>query len=60
MADLRQMTIERDTLRERLQVATETQINERVAYDDKIEELHTRIRKINSERAEIEAQVMSL
>ena len=58
MADLRQMTIERDTLRERLQVATETQINERVAYDDKIEELHTRIRKINSERAEIEAQVM--
>ena len=58
MADLRQMTIERDTLRERLQVTTETQINERVAYDDKIEELHTRIRKINSERAEIEAQVM--
>ena len=58
MADLRQMTIERDTLRERLQVATETQINERVAYDDKIEELHTRNRKINSERDEIEAQVM--
>jgi len=57
LADLRQTTIERDTLRERLQVATETQINERVASDNKIEELHSRLRRVNSERSEVEAQV---
>ncbi|KAF6026416.1 CEP135 [Bugula neritina] len=57
LADLRQTTIERDTLRERLQVATETQINERVASDDKIEELHSRLRRVNSERSEVEAQL---
>ena len=57
LSDLRQTAMERDTLRERLQVATETQMNERVAFDDKVEELHGRIRRLNNERIELEARV---
>ena len=51
MADLRRMTTERDTLRERLKIATETQIADRSRLEQRIEDVEVALRAVSVEAA---------
>lgn len=59
MLDLRQTTTERNALRERLQMATESQVMERTAHDQRINEMNLSVKMFSNEKAEMESQVCS-
>ncbi|XP_048855276.1 testis-specific gene 10 protein isoform X3 [Brienomyrus brachyistius] len=51
-ADLRRMTMERDSLRERLKISHETSISERAHLEQRVEDQHHNISKLEQEIAE--------
>lgn len=46
MADLRRMTTERDTLRQRLKIATETALADRARLDQRVEDLEVALKGV--------------
>ncbi|XP_070554439.1 centrosomal protein of 135 kDa-like isoform X2 [Ptychodera flava] len=60
LADLRRMTTERDSLRERLKISTETQLSDRARLEQRIEDLENALHSSDQERSELLARVTSL
>ncbi|XP_077983787.1 centrosomal protein of 135 kDa-like [Glandiceps talaboti] len=60
IADLRRMTTERDSLRERLKIVTETQLSDRARMEQRIEDLDNALRNSDGERSDLLTRVTSL
>ncbi|KAK2148603.1 hypothetical protein LSH36_489g00052 [Paralvinella palmiformis] len=60
IADLRRLTTERDTLRERLKIATDTQLADRGRLEQRIEDLEVALRTVESERDALSDHVQGL
>ncbi|XP_006816961.1 centrosomal protein of 135 kDa [Saccoglossus kowalevskii] len=60
LADLRRMTTERDSLRERLKIATETQLRDRARIEQRLEDLENAVRNTEQERSELQSRVTSM
>ena len=50
IADLRKLTTERDTLRERLKIATETQLADRARLEQRAEDLEIALKTVSSQK----------
>ena len=57
ISELRKLTTERDTLRERLKIATETQLAERARLEQKVEDLDEALRGRVSDQEDLEIQL---
>lgn len=60
IADLHRMTTERDSLRERIKIATEASLSERARLQQRIEDIETALHTVESEREELLARLTSL
>ncbi|XP_074651450.1 uncharacterized protein LOC141906138 isoform X2 [Tubulanus polymorphus] len=60
LADLRRMITERDSLRERLKIATESQLSDRAHLEQRIEDLQNNMKIIEVERDDLGSRVTSL
>ncbi|XP_067662962.1 centrosomal protein of 135 kDa-like isoform X1 [Haliotis asinina] len=52
VADLRRLTTERDSLRERLKIATETSLSDRARLEQRVEDLENTLHTVEAERNE--------
>ncbi|KAI0239743.1 hypothetical protein LSAT2_009518, partial [Lamellibrachia satsuma] len=60
LTELRRVTTERDTLRERLQIATDTQLSDRARLEQRIEDLQNTVKNVEVEKSSKEDQVKVL
>ncbi|XP_076445989.1 centrosomal protein of 135 kDa-like isoform X2 [Babylonia areolata] len=60
VADLQRMTTERDSLRERIKIATDSSLSERAKLEQRIEDVEATLHTVESEREELLARVSSL
>lgn len=60
IADLRRMTTERDSLRERLKIATESSLSDRAKLEQKIEDLENALHNSETEKSEYVVRVTTL
>ncbi|CAH1777332.1 unnamed protein product [Owenia fusiformis] len=60
IADLRRMTTERDTLREKLKIATESHLSDRARLEQKIEDLERTIQAVEAERNDLSIRIAAL
>lgn len=59
IADLRRVILERDSLRERLKISTDTQMADKAHLEQQIEDLNNRLRSAQDDRNHLDAQVSS-
>ncbi|XP_046325816.2 centrosomal protein of 135 kDa-like isoform X2 [Haliotis rufescens] len=57
IADLRRLTTERDSLRERLKIATETSLSDRARLEQRVEDLENTLHTVEAERNEFIVRV---
>ncbi|KAI8484989.1 hypothetical protein Bbelb_372350 [Branchiostoma belcheri] len=60
MADLRRMATERDSLRERLKISTETALTDRARLEQRIEDQEGQLYTVDQERADLQGRVASM
>ncbi|KAK2182666.1 hypothetical protein NP493_341g01017 [Ridgeia piscesae] len=60
LTELRRVTTERDTLHERLQIATDTQLADRARLEQRIEDLQNTVKNVEAEKLSKEDQVKAL
>lgn len=60
LADLRRMSTERDSLRERLKIATETSLSDRAKLEQRIEDLESTISTVDVEKREFVLRISTL
>ncbi|XP_076070631.1 centrosomal protein of 135 kDa-like isoform X3 [Mytilus galloprovincialis] len=60
ISDLRRMTTERDSLRERLKIATESSLSDRAKLEQKIEDLENALHNSETEKSEYVVRVTTL
>ncbi|XP_066287957.1 centrosomal protein of 135 kDa-like isoform X2 [Branchiostoma lanceolatum] len=60
MADLRRMATERDSLRERLKISTETALTDRARLEQRIEDQEGQLYTLDQERADLQGRVTSM
>ncbi|XP_059152466.1 centrosomal protein of 135 kDa-like isoform X1 [Physella acuta] len=60
ISDLRRMTTERDSLRERLKIATETSLSDRAKLEQQVEDLESTLHTVEQERNELMIRMNSL
>ncbi|XP_035680916.1 centrosomal protein of 135 kDa-like isoform X2 [Branchiostoma floridae] len=60
MADLRRMATERDSLRERLKISTETALTDRARLEQRIEDQDGQLYTVDQERADLQGRVASM
>ncbi|CAL1543301.1 unnamed protein product [Lymnaea stagnalis] len=60
ISDLRRMTTERDSLRERLKIATETSLSDRAKLEQQVEDLESTLHTVEHERNELMLRVNTL
>lgn len=59
-AELQRVTTERDSLRERLKLSTETSLSERAHFEQKVEDLDSQLKMATVERNELQMRVKNL
>ncbi|GFS26865.1 centrosomal protein of 135 kDa-like [Elysia marginata] len=60
ISDLRRMTTERDSLRERLKIATETSLSDRAKLEQQVEDLEATLHTVEQERNELMIRMNTL
>ncbi|XP_071511617.1 centrosomal protein of 135 kDa-like [Diadema antillarum] len=60
IADLRRMTTERDSLRERLKISTDTHLGDKARLEQRVEDLELLLQKAEQERNSSQSRVSSL
>ncbi|OWF52870.1 centrosomal protein of 135 kDa-like isoform X1 [Mizuhopecten yessoensis] len=60
VSDLRRMTTERDSLRERLKIATETSLSDRAKLEQRIEDLESTISTVDVEKREFILRISTI
>ncbi|XP_076467897.1 centrosomal protein of 135 kDa-like [Babylonia areolata] len=60
ISDLRRMTTERDSLRERIKIATESSLSERAKLEQRVEDLENSLSRMESEREELLVRLTGL
>ncbi|XP_022099001.1 centrosomal protein of 135 kDa-like isoform X2 [Acanthaster planci] len=59
LADLRRMVTERDSLRERLKISTDTHLNEKARLEQKVEDLEKAVEHAEQDRSSLQSRVQS-
>ncbi|XP_025088561.1 testis-specific gene 10 protein-like isoform X3 [Pomacea canaliculata] len=60
ISDLRRMTTERDSLRERIKIATESSLSDRAKLEQRVEDLESTLHTVQAERDELLVRVANL
>ncbi|XP_055958999.1 testis-specific gene 10 protein isoform X2 [Patella vulgata] len=60
ITDLRRVVTDRDSLRERLKIATETSLSDRAKLEQKVEDLESTLHTVEAERNELAARMNTL
>lgn len=57
IADLRRVIVDRDSLRERLKISTDTQMADKAHLEQQIEDLNNKLRSTQNDRNQLDIQV---
>ncbi|XP_067948387.1 testis-specific gene 10 protein-like isoform X2 [Watersipora subatra] len=60
LVDLRRIIVERDSLRERLKISSDSQIADKAHLEQQVEDLNTRLRVLHNDKNQLDMQVSGL